>query len=1150
MTMTRTDKQVHLRAALIAIGLYGAAALVWFVGPLLSVNGVAPLASERARGIAIAVVLAVFAAQALWRAQRGARRNRQLMDGLAAGAADEALAPGASEVALIGKRFADAVAVLREHRVGPRSAASFLRRRPFVYELPWYILIGAPGAGKTTTIVNSGLHFPLADAQGGARAVAGVGGTRHCDWWFTDEAVLIDTAGRYTTQDSYREADRAAWNGFLAQLVQHRPRQPINGVILTLSVTDLLQPNAERRAALAREMRARIDELQQRLAIRFPIYLLVTKSDLLAGFAEFFADFDKDERAQVWGTTLPLEGAADAAARLALLTGELNALEKTLDEQLFDRLRDERDRERRAAIFGFPQQWRALREALVEMLQATFPPAADGGNALLRGVYFTSATQEGSPVDRALGGLARAMGLAHRVLPAARGSGRSYFVTRLLREVVIGEAGVAGTNRQWERRRAAAHAITVAASLLLAIGVTAFAWQRESAGRSWLGEAAREVQALRTNATTVRASAAGELAPLVPLLDAVAALAQRTHADAAARPAWTSLGLDPRAPVAAVSQDVYHHLLRETLLPRVASRLEGRLAVRGAEQVDTLYEALKAYLMLFGGRHVDAAALRGYLLAERDGALPPAYRGPLRVHVDRLLATGEVGAPSQADATLVAKVRERVAAVPLAERVVQRLRQSAPGERAVAAPGLDQLAGPAASRLLQRASALPLAEPLRLGLATRVDDLRAQVQQALRQFELEAPWVLAGTKGPALDDGARAQLIEQVKERHIAEVRQGWLELLADLRLQAAPTLAALAEQAQVLSQPDSPLLLLVQAMLRDVGPQATEEPIASLRSYASGQPPGWVNLHAALGRAATQLVAIDDALARQLPPPGTDALLDLSRAAAQVPEPLRPMLQSLSAQAAGRSLSAMREPLNRQLAADVLPACTGATQDQYPFVRNATQQASHEAFARAFAPGGALDAFQQRQLVGLMGLVRAPAAPASAARAPAARDAEAAPQPALAADALQAFARAQAIRQAFFAEGARTPKVRLQMRLLEMDAGIGQFVIDVDGQPLRFTRDSRAPQLLQWPGAAGGRITLQAPAPGAATGTGYSFDGPWALLKLFERVRVEPGAQASTAIAVFDIEGRRARFELRGAAGAPLPFALELDRFQCPRRL
>ena len=49
----------------------------------------------------------------------------------------------------------------------------------------------------------------------GQGAVAGVGGTRLCDWWFTENAVLIDTAGRYTTQDSDAAVDRAGWDAFL-----------------------------------------------------------------------------------------------------------------------------------------------------------------------------------------------------------------------------------------------------------------------------------------------------------------------------------------------------------------------------------------------------------------------------------------------------------------------------------------------------------------------------------------------------------------------------------------------------------------------------------------------------------------------------------------------------------------------------------------------------------------------------------------------------------------------------------------------------------------------------------------------------------------------------------------------------------------------
>jgi type VI secretion system protein ImpL len=287
----RPEFATHLRALLIALGLYAAGALVWFGGPLISVDGVAPLAGERARAIAIGVVLLTFVIQSVWRARASARRNRQMVDGLLPKAAPvPSAAPGAPEVAAIGQRFTQAMQVLRKRRVGSKGLG-WLRRAPYVYELPWYIVIGAPGAGKTTTIVNSGLEFPLA-AELGPKALRGAGGTRNCDWWFTSDAVLIDTAGRYTTQDSYREADRAAWLGFLRLLQRHRPRQPINGVILALSATDLLQPDADKRRVLAREMRERIEELHRELGIRFPIYVMVTKCDLLAGFAEFFADFD------------------------------------------------------------------------------------------------------------------------------------------------------------------------------------------------------------------------------------------------------------------------------------------------------------------------------------------------------------------------------------------------------------------------------------------------------------------------------------------------------------------------------------------------------------------------------------------------------------------------------------------------------------------------------------------------------------------------------------------------------------------------------------------------------------------------------------------------------------------------------------------
>jgi type VI secretion system protein ImpL len=314
-------------------------------------------------------------------------------------------------------------------------------------------------------------------------------------------------------------------------------------------------------------------------------------------------------------------------------------------------------------------------------------------------------------MDRALGGLARTLGLANRVLPPARSSGRSYFVNRLLREVIIGEAGLAGTNRQWERRRARLHGAFLAATALVSASTLAVAWQAYSGNQQWLGSAAARAQALAPRLAAARAAGPTDPGAMLPLLDDVYAMGSQSKPASAANAGpmrLLNLGLDQQGPIAAVADDAYDHLLRDALLPRLAARLAERLQGGHADHVERVYEALKTYLMMFGGKNFDAAALRAYFTAEWNAtpALLGAVRDSMRSHIERLLATGEVGAPSRADAGLIEASRRLVAGVALRDRVYNRLKQTGLDD-STAPASLEAAGGPGAAKLLLRASGWP-----------------------------------------------------------------------------------------------------------------------------------------------------------------------------------------------------------------------------------------------------------------------------------------------------------------------------------------------------------------------------------------------------------------------------------------------------------
>jgi type VI secretion system protein ImpL len=792
------------RIALYILGMLVAAALIWFIGPLIGIGDTSPLSSVLQRTLAITVIPALWGVGSSFSNIRYARTNQQLQENLTETPQAKAMAVGAEETADLGNRLKEALDLLKKTKVRKTWGSGWL------YELPWYVFIGPPGSGKTTALTNSGLNFPLA-AQLGKTAVRGVGGTRSCDWWFTDEAVLIDTAGRYTTQDSDAAVDAATWSGFLKLLKKFRKRQPINGAIVAIGVSDLLGLSDAQRVEHARAIRSRLTELYAELGVRFPVYVLFTKADLIAGFVEFFDDLGRDGREQVWGMTFPLGKAAEDGKAIAAYPGEFDGLIGRLNDRLTERLQQEADIQRRALIFGFPQQVASLKEVTDSFLREVFEPNRYQQPVRLRGVYITSGTQDGTPIDRLMGSMAASFGISRQQLPAFAGTGRSYFLTRLMRDVIFGEASLVSADTKVEKRARLIHHATLGATAAVTLLVLAgwiAAYFNNTAMIAEIDARAATYNE-RAKAVQLERVADSDLRPVLPLL----AIARDLPGGYAFRdqtsPLLLQLGLYQGDKLGSQAIAVYRRDLNRLLLPRLLLRLEQQLAQNQARP-DFLYEALKVYLMLGTQGKLDKSLVKRWMTLDWAAQLPgPEYedgRSALQGHLDALLEKPLTAIALNGN--LVEQSRAILLRAPIADHVYSLIKThpkvTGLPEWKISDPDHG---GPAVGRALVRRSGRSIGEGVP-GLYTRDGyffSFKPLLPEAAREVAKES-WVL-GQQAKIADDPASVNRLQtDVTWLYLHDFERYWDELIADIGIAPFASTGQAAQILNVLSGTDSPL--------------------------------------------------------------------------------------------------------------------------------------------------------------------------------------------------------------------------------------------------------------------------------------------------------------------------------------------------------
>jgi type VI secretion system protein ImpL len=1154
--MSGFSRFLRSRSAFALLGVLALSLLVWLVGPLVAIAGVAPLEGEIARLVTIVLLLLAWVAGFLYLRMRAKSAEKGLVDGVTGG---DAAGSAAEEIAVLRERMDEAVALLR------KSSKAADRGQRFLYELPWYMLIGPPGSGKSTALAATGL-VRRAAGQGRRQGVRGIGGTRNCEWIFTDDAIILDTAGRYTTQDSHGEADARAWTGFLVLLRRTRPRQPINGAIVAISLADVAFDRSGLTSEHARAVRARVDELAEVFGTRFPIYVMFTKADLIAGFTEFFGDLTREEREQVWGMTFPPDPGDGFDAASAFVEG-FDALVARAASITARRLQEAPDLDQRTGAFGFVSRFAAVREPVAAFLEEAFGHSRYDRQPMLRGVYFTSGTQEGVPIDRLAVGLAESFGLSTPSGGPTSGGARAYFMTRLFRDLVFPEAHLVGANAALERRLRLTKVLAMAgAAAALVLGAGA-----------WTASYFANVDLLaRTEADLAEFERLEKERPVDPVqlvqfgypeavlgpLNALEATLSRLDGPT---PLLAGLGLDQREKVRAQVADHYETTLNFILLPRLARQVEEVMA-RNLANSEILYDGLKTYLMLGGQGPMDRDHVQAWFAAHWARALPDPAAAPRREalarHLGQLLQAPLRPPPLNTEA--IARHQATLQRDSTASRVYAAIRN---GEAARTLPPwrLTDAGGPNVGRVFARASGRALTDGIP-GLFTKTGFYNAflpRLPLALRAASADA-WVVGGPpQGLGTEDLAR--LDREVIDLYIGDYVTTWERLLADLAVLPSTGFAQAAQLLGDLAGGASPfrrILTAVADQTKLTAPPAgltlpaLPPAVGAVVGAVAGRAPGqdvedrFSRLHAYIeGRSTAPGETLDESLrllndlyaqiARLAPNAGAADIVQpgspiqqLNATLPRLPPAVAGTLGGLTRNLASLASGGAREQVRAIWTSTVLPLCLRAT-ERYPFTRSADEVPLLD-FANLFRPGGLIDDFFVRHL-----------RPNVDVNQPVWRAIEGAVLP-VPTPVLVQFQRAAAIRDAFFPIGA-APAVRFDLIPQRIDARVTALTVEIDGQVLAI--DPRNPRGMPftWPSTGVGTARIGVEPEIAGQASALVIDGPWALFRLLDRSNLTPTTARERIQFSVPVGGRTIGLEIR-AGSVSHPFGLrDLGEFRCP---
>ncbi|WET42757.1 type VI secretion system membrane subunit TssM [Citrobacter enshiensis] len=1017
-----------------------------------------------------------------------------------------------------------------------------LDSRRYLWQLPWYMVIGPASSGKSSLLREG---FP-SDIIYTPEAVRGAEQHLYLTPHVGKQAVIFDIDGTLCEQTDADVLHRRLWEHALSWLVEKRTRQPLNGIILTLDFPDLLTADKRRREHLLQMLRSRLQDVRQHLHCQLPVYVVLTRLDLLHGFATLFQSLDKKDRDRILGVTFTRRAHENEGWR-----SELDAFWLSWCRQMNQALPDLMltQSHMRSSLFSFVRQMQGSRECLVALLDSLL----DGENmdVMLRGVYLTSSLQRGQMDDIFTQSAARQYRLGGSPLTAwPLVDTAPYFTRNLFPEALLAEPNMAGESRTWliirRRRMTAFSAAGGVTALLLITGWHHYYNDNYASGVQVL----KQAEAFMAIKPPQGMDDYGDLQ--LPLLNPVrdATLAYGNWDD---RSSLADMGLYQGRRVGPYVEQTYLQLLEQRYLPALFNGLVKEMDAAPPESEQKL-AVLRVIRMLEDKSGRSNEVVKQYM-AKRWSEKFHGQReiqSQLMSHLDYALAHTDWHAERESgdgDAisrwvpydSPVSAAQKELSKLPVYQRVYQSLKTRALGVLPADLNLRDQV-GPTFDLVFTSADDSKLIVPQFL---TRYGLQSYFVKQRDELVELTAmdSWVLNLTHSVKYSEADRAEIQRQLTEQYVSDYTATWRAGMDNLNVRDYESIAQLTGALEQVISGDQPLQRALTALRDNTLPAVLSEKLSDKEREDALAEPDYQLLtrlgHEFAPENSTLIVQKDkentlQAVYQQLtelhryllaiqnaPVPGKSALkavqlrLDQNSSdpifatrqmAKTLPAPLNRWVGKLADQAWHVVMveavhymevdwrDTVVKPFNEQLA------------NSYPFNPRAKQDASLDAFERFFKPDGVLDSFYQQNLKLFM---ENDLSLEDGDNAVIIRE-----------DIRQQLDTAQTIRNIFFSKqnGLGT---EFAVETVSLSGNKRRSVLNLDGQLVDYSQGRNYTAHLVWPNnmreGNESKLTLVGTSGGAPRS--ISFSGPWAQFRLFGAGQLT-GVQDGTFSVKFTVEG------------------------------